>query len=483
MRIAGLGLCALLLAACGSTVPTGRQPTVEPQAVGTAEPADRASLPAAPSEPGIVGSHESTQAPTSERTTGVTTSPRYPASLLGPGVTDTAIDLGFVALKSYNETTEAAGLGQFTNDDTKLVVNAYLADVNRHGGVLGRRLRAVWAEYDVNSTQTVSSQEQSMCEAWTHDHRVFAAFATSASTGGVLDGCLTKAGVLQIGSYATTIDARSLSTRPLQYLPAGVSMERLLPAYVDGLAAAKWLDGKPVIALISMETPVFRRAGTTVAALLHRRGLTLTDSQYLYLGDSNAEAKQAIPQLQNALLRFRSEGVTHILVLSDIGDVYLLAATDADGQRWNPHWATTSPSGAALEVGTVPEDQLATTVQVGWLPLLDRGYRQGTPTGPGYARCLDVLRRAGIAPSSDQAAFNDAALCEEISFLVEGLRAGGTPHATTFRAGVAALKGFPIATAYGATFPGRPDGATSYRVTAYRRTCSCFEFVTTEQAM
>jgi hypothetical protein len=260
-------------------------------------------------------------------------------------------------------------------------------------------------------------------------------------------------------------------------------MERFLPAYLDGLSASGWLSGKPTVALLSLDTPVFRRAGARLSRLLSARGNPLKDSHYIYLGDSNAEAKRAIPQVQSALLRFHGEGVTHILVLSDIGDVYLLATTTAESQKWNPHWATASPSGAALEIGTVPEDQLSTTHQVGWLPLLDRGYRQGTPTGPGYAQCLSTLKAAGIVPSSDQAAFNDAAICEQISFLVAGLRAGGHPDVVSFGRGVAALRGFPVATSYGAEFPGRRDGATTYRVVAYRSSCTCFEFVTAAHGM
>jgi hypothetical protein len=480
---------ALALTACGSTArpldgtaapvsggldrSIGAPPATATSAsdAGAASRAGTGTTTTTVAQSALPGSSTASQAP-------IGTTAQGPVPALGPGVTATTVNVGIVRLKDYNQTTQAAGLGNFTNDDQQAVVQAYIADINRHGGVLGRRLHPVYADYDSNSADTNSSQEQAICETWVQDNKVFAALAVSGNAGHVLDACLSKAHVIQVGSYAATTDATNARAFPLQYLPSGVGADRFAPAFVDGLGSAGWLSGKPVVALLSIESPVFHRAGARLDGLLRAHGSGLTDTEYVDLGDSNADGKKAIPVIQNAMLRFRGEGVTHVMVMADIADLYLVATLQAEDQHWQPKWGVASPSGAALLIGTAPDDQIAATTQVGWLPLLDRGFRTGTPTGPGYAHCIAVLKAAGIAPSSDQAAFNDAALCEQVYFLAAGLTAGGHADAESFDRGVAGMRDFAVATTYQAAFPGRHDGATTYRATAYKTDCSCFEFVT-----
>ena len=500
-RLAGAAVMAavLLLAGCGTTVggtAAGTAATngalgggLAPAAGGAATSAPLAGAAQQPAAGSLGGAGDSRPAATS----GVGPAPAVArvgstaALPLGPGVTATTINVGIIYNTDYNQVAAASGAsGAVTNDDARTVARAYIDDINKHGGVLGRRLNPVFAEFAINSAQTRSQQEQTICSTWTQDNKVFAAMAVSFATSRVLDACLTKAHVTQVGGSDDLMDAVTQRDYPLQYLPSGVALDRLAPAYIDGLFTAGSLTGKSVIALLSEDSPFWRRNGKRIAAELKARGQHLTDEVYVNFGDSPTEAKAQLPAIQNAMLRFQSEGVTTILMNENVPDVYDVATVYADSQHWTPNWGVTSGTGVALEAdnGSVPQDQQATTTEVGWLHQVDRGNRPDTPKGPGYAHCMAVLKNAGLAPSSDQAADGDAALCEQLSFLVAGLAAGGNPDPLAFQRGAQSLTAFPVATTYATAFPGgRHDGATTYRVTAYRTACSCFEFVTPARPM
>jgi hypothetical protein len=234
-----------------------------------------------------------------------------------------------------------------------------------------------------------------------------------------------------------------------------------------------------VIGVLAIDSPAFRRTASTVTAALTSRGSAPVETRFINTGNSGSDAKQASPALQSALLSFRSKGVTGIVVLADIGDLYLLATELADSQNYYPTWAVASPSGPAAEIGTAPDSEVSITTTVGWVPYTDVGFQRDIPMPAGYKHCIDVLKKEGISPASDYAAAADAAMCEMFSFLELATVESGAVDSSRFAAGVATMRGFTPAITYGTSFAGgRHDGATTYRAAKYMTSCTCFRFVT-----
>jgi ABC-type branched-subunit amino acid transport system substrate-binding protein len=144
--------------------------------------------------------------------------------------------------------------------------------------------------------------------------------------------------------------------------------------------------------------------------------------------------------MSNAVLQFRSAGVTH--VLSSESDV-LLFMTAADGQHYRPRYGLNSYHAAAAQLqGTVPSTQLVGSMGVGWLPItdVDSGHNPG-PVGPGEKQCRQIMHDASQDISSAAPAVVAFALCDGVHMVVQGVSAAGNPSAQGLRDGLSRVGG------------------------------------------
>src|SRR4051794_4160269 len=90
---------------------------------------------------------------------------------LGPG--ETPLLIGAAYERNAGAADSAVGADNSDPGDFKADYTALIKYVNAHGGVAGHPLVPVWYEFDVASSESVSTQEQRACDTWTHDHHVF----------------------------------------------------------------------------------------------------------------------------------------------------------------------------------------------------------------------------------------------------------------------------------------------------------------------
>lgn len=138
----------------------------------------------------------------------------------------------------------------------------------------------------------------------------------------------------------------------------------------------------------------------------------------------------------SAVLRFRSNNVTHVLSSDSFVAFFMLPAED---QGYRPRYGLNSyhVPAAALQA-LVPPRQLAGSLGIGWLPVsdVDAAHNPG-PVGPGETACRKVMKDAGVNISSAGAALIAMEFCDGTRLFVDGIVAGGGPGSRAIHAGVA----------------------------------------------
>src|SRR4051794_28015501 len=197
---------AMLAAGCASTVQqstvstTSAQPGPGPAGVVGGKASTSSSSPGGgaggagglagptPTGPGGIRGGSSTTAgggPAPHTDAGTTAS--------GPGVTATKIYVGISYSTNADALNQAAGVTNAAVGDEKGYGNAVIDDINRHGGIAGRRVVPVWHDYDGTSTDTSAVQEQAACADYTQDHHVFAVLELGDDA---FNTCVTRTGAV-----------------------------------------------------------------------------------------------------------------------------------------------------------------------------------------------------------------------------------------------------------------------------------------------
>lgn len=516
-RLLPLAALALACAACGSTVPVTGLSTLGaptggagdglsvPEAIGPGDGLDPAAVGGAAAVQGAAGGMPAQVAEgggtavagaagsgtmSSGRRAGV---PAGPVAH-GPGVTDTTITIGFPYAPNADQAQAALGNSAVTQGDPKRIVEALIAEINRTGGVAGRKLAAVFHEIDAQSAETQAQQEQGMCSAFTEDAQVF---AVVGATGALLRDCLAKRGVINVTGTIADLNEGDFRASPNYYDAAGFTMDGLSRALVGQLAAqryfAPWDHARgqaggalpvklgivvpdkpswiPVIKKVLL--PELAAAGHPVAA---------ENVRFWHFPQSAADNSQAVTEIQAIVLRFRADNVTHVLPMEQNSLAFFTPA--AEGQGYRPRYGLTTATAAQGYAGSlVPYRQLHGAVGVGWLPALDLPESKQTAAydGPGRKRCLDTMERAEVSYSSTNAKAIALLLCDAFfafDLTIESLPDKSAVSLTTFmpaleRAG-ASFRAATLPT--GGFGPGRRYPVTDGYPYAFSVACSCMEY-------
>ena len=169
------------------------------------------------------------------------------------------------------------------------------------------------------------------------------------------------------------------------------------------------------------------------------------------------------------MLRFQSEGVTHVFSAS------VLFYQDAQSQAYHPRYAVDdSANTVQLMAQDAPKAQLHGAIGAGYLPMSeDDNY---TSRNPAARRCLTLMTRAGIDISNRFAVTYMLAICDRFWTLERALNTAGTLSPTGFLAGLGRQpRGIDSAGTYAITLNDRRrDGAFRMQSFAYADSCSCF---------
>jgi hypothetical protein len=504
--LAACAAVALALTGCGSTVQQREAVALGSvsdaglgPAPGSAVPATPGGVPGTPGlpsagSPSAPGTTAPSQPGSPSTPDGTSPGPQAHRSLDGPGVTPHTIAFGFGYLK--NTAAQQAALGNTVAEaDVASIIRILVKDVNDHGGIAGRAIAPVYHPIDASSTQTASQVAQAECADFTQDHKVFAVL------GGSNDdflACMHRHGAvaLQAGNVVGGTTAE-YDRYPESVDYTALTVERVVRNLVPALVANRYFDpwnaatgtastGTARVGILVPDRPRYRAAVPLLVRLLQAQGVTVPPQDVAYFAwpTSSAGDAQAVASIQSYVLKFRSDGVTHVIPLEQNATVFFAAAADA--QHYRPRYALSSGTAAQQYVGNlIPPSQLEGAVGYGWFPALDLSSSDNPDNGPyssaARRHCLDLLRRNGQTFGSTNAEAEGLYLCDALygtKAIFERTLARGPltqrTVAATLDAGVQLPSANLVTLSYGPHHRDAPSAGWYWR---YESSCQCLRYV------
>jgi ABC-type branched-subunit amino acid transport system substrate-binding protein len=505
-RRAGLALAvAVGLAGCGTTVPLASQAgsTVDGvsrpdlagagtglEAGGSAQPGGSAGDLSSGSSLG------STVAPQTASVDG--RAGQVPGSVTAGGLPSTGfgwdaknVYVGVPTADDFNEVVKRAG-ANFNNGDVHGVIDAIVTDINRSGGILGRKL--VVAYHDASTTDYSSNPSvvaQSMCSYFTQDRPVMAVINGSPQLDAQANfhACLKQRKVTLLTLTNTVYsDQDYLRLGPHLFSGASSSTDILVPTLVAALKRQNFFSGwdttlgapssaRAKVGLLLPDDAAGHYVGGLLTAQLKRVGEEVA-SEYYYPPSGSGSQSQA------EVLAFTSAKVTHVLNLPPVELEVALFQRQAENQRYRPRYGLSSfdlPLTVEENPTVAPPAQQVGSMGIGWQPLNDTSAAKDVGDMPGGKRCFAALKSGGqrFDGSSRRAAFIGALSCDALYLLRDAMVEGkGFTGADLLRAMPSVGPKFTPAGTFGSVLSGKDHGVPGYyRDLQYQTGCSCFAYV------
>jgi hypothetical protein len=399
---------------------------------------------------------------------------------VGPGITATKIFVGVAYFPDAATTNTAIGAGGANSGDQRDYYNAVIGELNKRGGIRGRKVEPIYFEYSSTSGEPIDSQDQRACDHWTKDNKVFAILFR----GRILQECARKAGALIISGDGET--GPVFNRLPNLIDPSAVRLERLARSTVSGLSrqqyfqpTTEWPTGK--LGLISWDSPTYRY-GVTNGYLPAFKALGKT-AQVAYItppqtANSIADAGSAV---SSAVLSFKAAGIDHVFIQDGPAGLFggagltLLFLNNAKAQNYYPRYGFNANNVPGYSVFPADEQHGMLAVDfTDYMPSQDDGM---TPNA-ARQRCLSIMQKYGVTPSDQNTYGTAAGACDQIWFIEDLLKRAAEP---TLRGVLAAAEG--LGTSYRSPFvygtrlgPGRHDGGELARNSRYDDSCQCMRY-------
>ncbi|MEN3271453.1 MAG: hypothetical protein V7636_214 [Actinomycetota bacterium] len=400
------------------------------------------------------------------------------AGPVGPGVTDKTIALGIPYCNDCAAANAALGAGGENPGDTRRYAQAAIDDLNKRGGVAGRKVVPVF--HEISASDDISRSQQEVCDDFTADHKVLMIFFR----GEIIYECAKKAGILTGGGDAT---GPVFEKYPNLFAPASIRLERLFQNTVRSMVklgwnkpSAKWPTGK--IGLLTWDTPEYRYAmDHGYLAGLKEAGLKAAEVRYIAVpanADSIAESSAAI---SNAVLAFRSEGIDHVFIGDGQAGIFagagltFLFLSNAKSQSYFPRYGFNSNN--APDFDSHPKDELVGMIAIDSFdtdPKNDEGIAPNAPR----ERCFEIMRKAGLPVGQGQTQAIAIGSCEGIWFAEAVIsRAADTTLPNMIAAGESLGTSYRSPYNFGNRIgPGQHDGVALFRSLEWGQDCSCIVY-------
>ena len=397
----------------------------------------------------------------------------------GRGFTKDAVKVGFSTAEDANALAKSFGIEGLDTGDIRRMIDATVADVNRRGGLGGRKVVPVI--HDFNTAELLNNPAAAMqaaCATWTQDDQVYVVVNPPLVDGNLLQ-CLKKESTPLV--TANLDYPRTYSATYREY-PDFFHVDAMLGERYDAIAIgrlvqrgffSKWdtVNGRPG------QLPV--KIGMIVTGDASGRAYTASMQRQLGKAGLRADVVVSCPTelsaglscRQSAGLRFKSEGVTHVFG----GSVPFMQQSEQ--QQYRPRYFLEYQPNTFAQ--NVPASQLNGAMSEAYMPMLDAGESQdpGPPTAAsGY--CVNVMRKADYPPNSRSVTWYMQIACDGLFFVKAALDAQGALTDDGLRPGFERLGGsVPAAMTWVTRFgPGEHAGVRGLRDLSFESKCSCFVY-------
>ena len=392
------------------------------------------------------------------------------------GVTDSTIHVGVRYLRpddlrAYNAAT-AREAGEAP--DVKAQAQAVIDDINRGGGIAGRKVVAHWREETAQALADPTKTDTDACVQFTEQDVVFAVVAVLPAPNIVFAHCLAERGVLYLASPNAAVDAKLLRAwSDSVFLPGTPESTRMARFWYAELARARWFTKGAAVGVFYFDDGFSINRRTVegeLVPLLKANGI-----------DVRATATMTAQEPHQAALaqqRLYEAGVDHVMILDVSSILGTLFMNAADKRLYYPKYALTSFSiGGYLQL-TVPESQYRNITLVSWLTAFDVGPDQLAPPSPQEEACARVVRSGGGGALSSAMSKGTAyATCDLLWTIRRAADRADVLDNRGFRGAVEGIGTWPSVGTYAATFgPDRHDGPSATRLVRYDATCRCLNY-------
>jgi hypothetical protein len=500
-----IAVACLLLAAvgCGTTVSAPTSPAAEAAAAGrpgslSVGPGGPSSSAAAGAPSGVEQGASSPESAVSRQVSGgfpPGASAAGPAAASGPGVTPTTITIGVAYFQNANEANAAIGGKGIEVGDPTLQARVIVDDLNRQGGIAGRRVVPLFFPVDPQSSSTYAAQAQAECVHFTEDHKVFAVIDGTQAVGSLARPCLEQRNVVFVSDNSVVIS----DVVAHEFDPDSILWSRLFAALVPSLSRQGWFTpwnkttgsssstSRARIGIVTADRPALNRAVDHVLLPLFRAAGYPVDPADVYritppggFGDNGA----TVAAIQSAVLRFNADGVDHVVLTDGNGSISLLFNNYAYSQRYFPRYGGSTGNfwQSLLAAGSIQPATLVGSMGIGWMPMLDLPYRDrdGAYPNPQRRRCLAIMRAQGQTATSATVAASQLVACDAFWLLEFALRghARQPVNRTVLLDRINGLRGaFQPGLAVSDYFaPQRHDGVGAGYDMAYGDACGCYAY-------
>ena len=486
-RAAGGLLMALLLVACGSTVPAAQRAAAPGSALAVGSEAALDAVEGDVTSGEIAGGVEQQAGQAAAGTRGRTAASAAAATSASAAAAKGPITVGFL-VSDFTKTAAAFGVTG-PPSDPQGGFKGLVAYTNRHGGLGGRQIKPVYFTLDA-SQPNWDVADQEACSTFVEDNKVEVVVSQNWIRD-TLNGCLLRAGVpLVDGSLSPNNDRKGLAKYPNVFSPNAAETDRRAVALIDSAVKAGWLGKQDKLGVAADACPWNTRTADEVLPQKARQyGFQLDVVVATDCGTGFQDAGKFTAGMGNAAFRLRTDGVTKVmfLVQGENGGVAFFT-TAAESQGWRPSYLVTSSAFPTdtHDQGQIPAGQLPNIRGVGWVPVTD--VANPAPTDASR-RCVATSVEGGAdTPTTIYQSGNRYSACT--AFWV----AAAVLEKTQGRAGVAAFRtaaqqlGSSVASAL--TFASAIQLDASHQAGAstgsgfqFNQGCDCFQYVGSPQPL
>jgi len=473
-----LAACALVTAACGTTVPVSQLQSAGlqdgPGATtgadgGTAAGSGALSSTGLPSSgaPAATGSGSSGSATGGAGGTISATTGGSSAPISGSAHDTTPIRLGFEVIKGGNAAVAAVFGTPVNFGDGRAEITAIVNDVNAHGGVGGRKIVPFIAELNVADGD---AGRDAGCRGLTEDDHV-QFIITVINITQAFASCAAKHHVPVINaSFGSGDEGLYASIGKYLYSPSLLSLNREEALVLDALHSAGRATTKTLVGVILDNTKDMiaqRVYDKTVHPQLKAWGVPHESFSVAQESDISA-----------AVLRFQTDQVKTVLFVAPSGVIEVLFMNAADKQQYRPDYGLGDSTDPWFIANAAPTEQVKHIFGAGSLPISNVEVAQ-YPTTPREKKCLDLIAPYGETNKDRHGSLTATLYCEAIrEFTAVGALATGPLTVDSFAAAYPKVgtSYAPISTFAIDFASGRHDNASQYRLLAYSSACSCIAY-------
>jgi hypothetical protein len=387
----------------------------------------------------------------------------------------------------------AAGVGVSQTALERDGLHALINGINAAGGVAGRKLVAVDATFNFLAS-SFDSEFQAACDTFTVDNHVGAVIYDDVTYSQLFNDCLEKAGVPQfnMGQTGSSVgDITDLQNHPGLISVDTVTLDRRIRSILEGSLRFGYLHAGSKLGVVVEACPYAERAyDRTFLPIVKKAKITVLRED-VNCGTGSGDEGTGIAAVQSDVLRWRSEGVDSIMLVTlyEKGTKYYIVQA-AEAQHWTPNYLMFHQEAEPGVMAAYPADQLNNMYGFGGLPLEEVTHPPAPAPAQARVRraCLALLRSHGIDTVQVYNQWTDYMMCDAVWLLQRALTIsgglGGTAHlvpaAERIGDGFISAMTFDGVTRLG---PGHHDGMVTTAVSVWSDACACFVYKTRPEVL